>query len=74
MKVTSAVAVRSDDVLQILPLELDPPGFNEVMVRIVATGICHTDIAVRDELVDVPMPVVLGHEGAGVVECVGPGV
>lgn len=55
MKVTSAVAVRSDDVLQILPLELDPPGFNEVMVRIVATGICHTDIAVRDELVDVPM-------------------
>ncbi|MBT2750064.1 MULTISPECIES: NAD(P)-dependent alcohol dehydrogenase [unclassified Lysobacter] len=74
MKVTSAVAVNNSDALQIRTLELDPPGFNEVLVRIVAAGLCHTDIATRDKLIDVPMPVVLGHEGAGVVERVGPGV
>jgi aryl-alcohol dehydrogenase len=74
MQVTSAVAVGHSDTLQIRTLDLDPPGFNEVLVRIVATGICHTDIATKDKLIDVPMPVVLGHEGAGVVEQVGPGV
>jgi aryl-alcohol dehydrogenase len=43
----------------------------EVLVRIVATGICHSDIAVRDGLYPVPRPLVLGHEGAGIVERTG---
>ncbi|HLV99939.1 MAG TPA: alcohol dehydrogenase catalytic domain-containing protein [Ktedonobacterales bacterium] len=51
---------------------VDAPGPGEVLVRIEATGLCHTDLtARRDALV---FPVVLGHEGAGVVEEVGPGV
>jgi aryl-alcohol dehydrogenase len=47
---------------------------DEVLVRIVATGMCHTDMVARDQLYTVPMPVVLGQEGAGVVEQVGAGV
>lgn len=42
-----------------------------MLVRIVATGICHTDLSVRDQLLPMPLPAVLGHEGAGVVEAVG---
>lgn len=53
---------------------LDEPQNNEVLVRIVATGLCHTDISVRDQHLPVPLPAVLGHEGAGVVEKVGPAV
>ena len=44
---------------------------DELRVRIVACGVCHTDIAVRDQQVPVPLPAVLGHEGAGIVEEVG---
>jgi aryl-alcohol dehydrogenase len=53
---------------------LDEPRNDEVLVRIVATGLCHTDVSVRDQHLPVPLPAVLGHEGAGVVERVGPGV
>jgi len=51
----------------------DPQG-DEVLVRVVATGMCHTDMIVRDQFYPVPLPAVLGHEGAGVVEAVGPDV
>lgn len=50
------------------------PQAGEVLVRIVAVGMCHTDAIVRDQYYPVPLPAVLGHEGAGVVEAVGPGV
>jgi aryl-alcohol dehydrogenase len=46
----------------------------EVLVAVKAAGICHTDLIVRDQWYPVPLPAVLGHEGAGVVERVGPGV
>jgi len=52
-------------------LTLDEPRPEEVLIRIVATGMCHTDMVARDQLYDVPLPIVLGHEGAGVVERVG---
>jgi S-(hydroxymethyl)glutathione dehydrogenase/alcohol dehydrogenase len=53
-------------------VSISPPGANEVLVKIVAAGVCHTDLAaVRDARV---CPVVLGHEGAGVVEAVGESV
>src|SRR4029079_11087129 len=52
-------------------LELAEPRDDEIVVRLVATGICHTDIAMRDQTFPVPQPIVLGHEGAGVVERVG---
>ncbi len=51
-------------------IEVAPPRDDEVRVRIVAAGICHTDLVVRDGF-NVPVPVVLGHEGAGIVESVG---
>ena len=53
---------------------LDEPRPDEVLIRIVATGMCHTDMVARDQLYTVPLPVVLGHEGAGVVERVGSNV
>lgn len=56
---------------QIENLMLDEPRPGEVLVRVVATGMCHTDMVACDQLYEVPMPIVLGHEGAGVVEQVG---
>jgi Zn-dependent alcohol dehydrogenase len=56
-------------------VELDPPKANEVLVRVAAAGVCHSDLRLADgELGDGRWPMVLGHEGAGVVEAVGDGV
>lgn len=55
-------------------LEVPEPGPGEVTVRVLASGICHSDLNVLDGTVPVPPPVVLGHEGAGVVDRVGEGV
>ncbi|MBO9577435.1 MAG: NAD(P)-dependent alcohol dehydrogenase [Microbacteriaceae bacterium] len=59
---------------EIVELELDEPGAGEVLVRLVATGLCHTDLGVQAIGAPFALPGVLGHEGAGVVERVGPGV
>ncbi|WP_055713820.1 NAD(P)-dependent alcohol dehydrogenase [Streptomyces torulosus] len=53
---------------------LDQPGPGEALVRMVAAGLCHTDLGVASGALPFPLPGVLGHEGAGVVEAVGPGV
>lgn len=55
-------------------LELAEPGPGEVRVRILASGVCHSDLHVRDGHWPRPLPMAMGHEGAGVVEAVGPGV
>ncbi len=55
-------------------VELDAPGPGEALVRIVAAGLCHTDLSVASGGLPFPLPGVLGHEGAGVVEAVGAGV
>jgi S-(hydroxymethyl)mycothiol dehydrogenase len=56
-------------------IELDPPGPGEVLVRIEATGVCHTDLhVIEEDGWGHPLPVLLGHEGAGTVEAVGEGV
>jgi Zn-dependent alcohol dehydrogenase len=60
--------------LSVEPLELLDPGPGEVLVRYVASGVCHSDLHVVSGDMLHPLPVVLGHEGAGVVEAVGPGV
>ncbi|MEU2004564.1 NAD(P)-dependent alcohol dehydrogenase [Rhodococcus sp. NPDC019616] len=57
--------------LQIEDVELGEPRAEEVLVRTVASGICHTDIIVRDQVLPPGPPAILGHEGAGVVEAVG---
>ncbi|MFE1749578.1 Zn-dependent alcohol dehydrogenase [Streptomyces anandii] len=55
-------------------LEVRDPGPGEVRVAVAAAGLCHSDLSVVDGTIPFPVPVVLGHEGAGVVEAVGAGV
>ena len=72
--VTAAVAREPHADLVIEELELDDLRAGEVRVRMVATGVCHTDAIVRDQVYPTPLPAVLGHEGAGIVEAVGDSV
>ena len=74
MEITAAVTRAPKSQLTIEKLELDPPRSNEILVKLTAVGICHTDIAMRDQAFPVPQPIVLGHEGSGVVAAVGSGV
>ncbi len=60
--------------LKICEVELDPPKQDEVLVRIAAAGLCHSDLSVINGDRPRPMPMALGHEAAGVIEQVGPGV
>ncbi|HEY0123921.1 MAG TPA: NAD(P)-dependent alcohol dehydrogenase [Rhizobium sp.] len=71
MKITAAVARAHDAPLTIEEIDLAEPRDDEVLVRVVATGVCHTDMVVMDGTLPTPLPVVLGHEGAGIVEKVG---
>jgi aryl-alcohol dehydrogenase len=69
--IQAAVLRKRGSPLKIEPLELEGPRDDEILVRIVATGVCHTDIGFCDDWDDADNPVVLGHEGAGVVEWIG---
>ena len=60
--------------LEVIEVDLAPPGPGEVLLRMRAAGLCHSDLSVIDGNRPRPLPMVLGHEGAGVVEEVGPGV
>jgi Zn-dependent alcohol dehydrogenase len=55
-------------------IEVDAPRAGEVRLRMAATGVCRSDLSMRDGVLPVPLPAVLGHEGAGVVTEVGAGV
>jgi S-(hydroxymethyl)mycothiol dehydrogenase len=67
-----AVVDRTGGRIRIEPIEIDPPGPGEVLVRLGASGICHSDHwAIRHGNWGAPFPMLLGHEGAGVVEEVG---
>ncbi len=74
MKIKAAVAreARADLVME--TLDLEEPRAEEILVEVVATGVCHTDIVVRDGMLPTPLPVVLGHEGAGIVRSTGSAV
>lgn len=69
--INAAVIREKGGPFNIEKLTLEPPRRDEVLVKIVATGMCHTDMVARDKVYDVPHPIVLGHEGAGIVERVG---
>jgi aryl-alcohol dehydrogenase len=71
MKVQAAVLHAPQQALTIETLDLEAPRADEILVRLVATGICHTDISMLARPFPVPQPIVLGHEGAGIVEAVG---
>ena len=74
MKITAAVTREIGEPFTIEELELDGIRHNEVRVRLVATGICHTDSLVQNGIYPTPHPAVLGHEGAGIVEEIGESV
>ncbi len=74
MQIDAAVLRAADAPFAIERLDLADPGPGEILVRIAGTGMCHTDQMGRIPGDLVAKPVVLGHEGAGVVEAVGPGV
>src|SRR5580698_11570684 len=73
MEMKAAVFRKVHEPLTIETVDIDKPQGREVLVRTVATGVCHSDLHVVDGLSRYPMdlPFVLGHEGAGVVEAVG---
>jgi aryl-alcohol dehydrogenase len=71
MKSTAAVAHSERSPFVVEEVELPDLQHTDVLVRIVAVGICHTDIASRDGQLPAPFPAIFGHEGAGVVERVG---
>jgi aryl-alcohol dehydrogenase len=70
----AAVVAQKGGPFELRELELGPLREDEVLVRVVASGICHTDLICRDQWLPVPLPAVLGHEGAGVIEAVGSNV
>src|SRR5438034_6070356 len=74
MKASVLFAPRTP--LKVEDLELEPPSAGEVRVRMVASGVCHSCLHAADGSwgAGLPLPMVLGDEGAGIVEAVGPGV
>ena len=76
MEIEAAVFRKVQEPLTIETIEIDAPRDREVLVRTAATGVCHSDLHVIDGIGRFPLdrPIVLGHEGAGIVEAVGAGV
>jgi aryl-alcohol dehydrogenase len=74
MQIAAAVVREKGGPFRLEELDLHDPIDNEVRVKVAACGICHTDLMIRDQHYPSPLPIVLGHEGAGVVEAVGPAV
>lgn len=74
MRIKAAVTKEKDAPYELVDMEIQEPQGDEILVRIQAVGVCHTDEAGRRGALPLAFPVVLGHEGAGIVEKVGPGV
>ncbi|WP_313805480.1 NAD(P)-dependent alcohol dehydrogenase [Sphingobium sp.] len=74
MESMAAVAREPHGPFSMEAIEIEAPRAGEVLVRIAGVGLCHTDLVARDQFIPIPLPAVLGHEGAGVVEAVGAGV
>jgi aryl-alcohol dehydrogenase len=74
MQIRAAIVAEKGGVFQIETVELAEPAADEVIVRVVASGVCQTDVHGRDAYYGTPFPCVFGHEGAGVVERVGSAV
>lgn len=73
-KKIQAYVNRKDNEIEKETLTIGEPGLNQVLIKMVACGVCHTDAVVMNNIMPVPRPSVLGHEGVGIVEKVGPGV
>lgn len=73
MKIKAAVVPGMGQPFELKDVELEEPKANEILVKLVATGLCHTDLLFKDHM-PIPLPAVYGHEGAGIVESVGANV
>jgi len=73
-EISAAVINRAGERSAIETLQLDEPRPGEILVRMTSAGVCHSDLHVRDGDWERPGPIVMGHEGAGVIEAVGDGV
>jgi aryl-alcohol dehydrogenase len=71
MKIKAAVVREKGGPFVIEDVELEEPRADEILVKIVSSGLCHTDLVARMQFLPVPLPAVFGHEGAGIVERVG---
>ncbi len=71
MKIKAAVVREAGGAFNFEEIELEDPRADEVLVKIVSTGLCHTDLVARMQYLPIPLPGVFGHEGAGIVEKVG---
>ncbi len=69
-----AVVLTAQNEYSVKEVELDPPKADEVRIKMAATGLCQSDMSVINAKLPMPMPIVLGHEGAGVVEEIGKNV
>ncbi|KOV70147.1 Zn-dependent alcohol dehydrogenase [Streptomyces sp. MMG1121] len=74
MAVRAAVLPAIGAPLEIIGIDLPDPGPGQVRVRLAAAGVCHSDLSLSNGTMRVPVPAVLGHEGAGTVVAVGEGV
>lgn len=74
MKIQAALIEEKGEPFKICELELQPPKQGEVLVKVAACGVCHTDEVARQQIIPVPLPAVFGHEGCGTILEVGPGV
>lgn len=74
MQIQAAVAREIHGKLSVETVNLANPTADEILVKLVATGVCHTDQAIIEQIMPLPLPLVLGHEGAGIVEAVGANV
>lgn len=74
MKTRAAVLYAGGKPFELLELDLDGPGPGEVLIKYVAAGLCHSDLHLTDGDLPPRFPIVGGHEGAGIIEDVGPGV
>ncbi|MCX2184584.1 alcohol dehydrogenase catalytic domain-containing protein [Streptomyces sp. SKN60] len=74
MKTRAAVLTEIGKPFEIVELDLDEPTTGEVLIRFVAAGLCHSDLHLSDGDLPPRFPIVGGHEGAGIIERVGPGV
>src|SRR3989440_9517547 len=74
MQAKAAVLYAAGTALRLEEVEVLPPQRSEVQVRMYAGGVCHSDLHVMKGDLVMPMPIILGHEGSGIVECVGEGV
>jgi len=74
MHITAAVTRSAEQRFCVEEIEIDAPRGDEVRVKITGVGLCHSDLLAAEQVLPVAFPIVLGHEGAGIVESVGPEV